>query len=82
MEARDILSIMFAAIAVIGVLGGITERIVSRRGIGSQFIRFMALVVTLPLAATFVLQGMLTEAVASLILGILGYIFASSAKGT
>jgi hypothetical protein len=80
MESKDILAIMFAAVAIIGVLGGIWNRIATKKGIGAQFIRFIALVVALPLAGTFVLQGMLTPAITSLILGILGYVFPGSAK--
>lgn len=71
----DILSIMFAAVAVIGVTGGLWNRNKVEKGIGVQFIRYTALVVALPLAGTFVFQGMLTEAVASLIIGILAYVF-------
>jgi len=78
MGTRDILSIMFAAVAIIGLLGGIWNRVQTKKGIGSEFVRFVALVVALPMAATFVLQGMLTEAVASLVLGILAYVFAKN----
>jgi hypothetical protein len=79
MEAKDVLSIMFAAVAPIGVLGGMWNRTQTKKGIGAAFIRYTAIVVALPIAATFVLQGMLTEAVVSLILGILGYVFAGKA---
>lgn len=71
----DILSIMFASVAVIGVAGGLWNRNKVGKGIGAHFIRYVALVVALPLAGTFVFQGMLTEAVTSLVLGVLAYIF-------
>jgi hypothetical protein len=71
----DILSIMFAAVSIIGVAGGLLNRSKMEKGIGVQFIRYTALVVALPLAGAFVFQGMLTEAVTSLILGILSYVF-------
>ena len=80
MDTRDILSIVFAAVAIVGVGGGIVNRIATRKGIGSQFIRYIALVVALPMAGTFVFQGMATEAVASLVFGILGYVFPGPAK--
>lgn len=80
METRDILAIMCGAIAIIGVLGGIWSWVAIKKGIGAQFIRFIALVVALPLAAAFVFLGMLTPAVISLILGILGYVFPGSTK--
>jgi len=63
------------AVPLIGVLGGLWHRIAMKSGIGRQFIRFIALVVALPFAAVFVLQGMGTEAAVSLILGILSYVF-------
>ncbi len=75
MSTPDILSIMFASVAIIGVFGGLWNRNKVGRGIGVQFIRYVALVVALPLAGTFVFQGMLTEAVTALVLGILAYIF-------
>lgn len=71
----DLLSLIFALVAVVGVGGGMVNRIVLKKGIGAQFIRYTALVVALPLAGTFVFQGMVTEAIASLVLGILGYVF-------
>lgn len=80
MATNDILAIMFATVTLIGVLGGVCNRIVTKKGIGAQFIRFIALVVALPLAGTFVFEGMLTQAVISLLLGILGYVFPGSAK--
>jgi hypothetical protein len=80
METKDIPAVMFAAVAIIGVLGGIGNRIATKRGIGAQFIKFIAPVVALPLAGAFVFQGMLTPAVVSLLLGILGYVFPGSAK--
>lgn len=80
MQTSDILSIMFAAVSLIGIIGGIANRLVTKKGIGSQFIRLMALVLALPLAAALVFQGMLTEAAISLLLGILGYVFPGSSK--
>jgi hypothetical protein len=78
MGTRDILAIMFAAVAIIGVIGGIWNRLASGKGIGGKFVQFIALVVALPIAATFVLQDMVTPAIVSLVLGILGYVFAGS----
>lgn len=80
METKDLLAIIFGLVAVMGVGGGIANRLQLKKGIGAQFIRYIALVVALPLAGAFVFQGLLTEAVVTLILGILGYLFPGTGK--
>jgi len=76
MDTRDALSVLFAFVAVAGVVGGIVNRSHLRKGIGTQFIRYIAVTVSLPIAAALALQGMLTEAAVSVIVGVLGYVFA------
>ena len=80
MAANDILAILFGSVAVVGITGGIANRLIMKKGIGAQFIRFIALVVAMPLAGALVFQHMATQAVISLILGILGYIFPGPKK--
>jgi hypothetical protein len=75
LAVKDLLAIVFGLIALIGVGGGIANRIQLKKGMGTQFIRYIALVVALPLAGALVFQGMMTEAVVTLIIGILGYLF-------
>jgi hypothetical protein len=81
MDIRDILSVSFVLISLVGLIGGFANRIALKKGIGTQFVRFIAIVVALPIAAALALQGMLTEAAVSVVLGILGYIFAGTQKG-
>lgn len=80
MEVKDILSVLFGLVAVIGVVGAFTNRWTTKKGIGAQFIRLIALVVSLPLAGALAFQGLVTEAVVSLLLGILGYIFSGHSR--
>jgi hypothetical protein len=75
MDVKDILSLLFGFAAVAGVLGGLANRFVLKRGIGGQFIRYSALMVGLPLSGSLIFQGQVTESVVTLILGVLGYIF-------
>ncbi|MFP4004235.1 MAG: hypothetical protein ACLFV8_10700 [Alphaproteobacteria bacterium] len=80
MDVRDLLSILFVVIAIVGLIGGFANRIALKKGIGTQFVRFMTIVVALPIAAALALQNMLTEAAVTLVLGILGYVFAGAKK--
>ena len=76
MEIKDIISLSLLAIAFLGLRGGIINRMVLRKGIGNQFVRYAAIVVALPIAGALAAQGLLTEAAVTAILGILGYVFA------
>lgn len=73
----DLISIIFALTAVVGLLGGLLNRSQGSKpkGIGTQFIRYTTIVVALPIAATLVLQDMPTEAIVTIVLGALGYTF-------
>lgn len=77
-SAIDIISVIFALLAVIGLVGGLINRQAGAnpKGIGTQFIRYTALVVALPIAATLTMQGMQVEALVAVIMGALGYTFA------
>jgi len=81
MDVKDILSIAFVAMSMVGLIGGFANRLMLKKGLGTQFIRYVALVVALPIAAALALQGMLTEAAVSVVLGALGYVFAGAGKG-
>jgi hypothetical protein len=80
-DVKDIISLMLVAMALIGVIGGVANRLLLRKGIGSQFIRFMAIVIAFPLTVALILQGLLTEAAATALLGILGYVFTGRERG-
>ena len=80
MATADILAIIFALVVLAGVISGGINRFQLKRGMGTQFIRYIAIVVALPTAAALALQGMLTEAAVIIIMGALGYAFAGTAK--
>ena len=80
MGAPDILAIVFGLIALFGVIAGGVNRFQLKKGIGAQFIRYIAIVVALPAAVSLALLGMLTEAAAALLTGGLGYAFAGVAN--
>jgi hypothetical protein len=79
-ETNDILAIVFGLVALAWVAGGAVNRFQLRKGIGAQFIRYIAIVVALPMSAALAFQGMLTEAVVTIITGALGYAFAGVAN--
>ncbi len=78
--APDILAISFGLTALFGVIGGAVNRFQLKRGIGAQFIRYIAIVVALPAAVSLALLGMLTEAAVTVLIGGLGYAFAGIAN--
>ncbi|MFQ5562315.1 MAG: hypothetical protein ACE5FO_01980 [Parvularculaceae bacterium] len=79
MDAKEILAVLFGVVAVLGVFGGIVNRIQLRKGIGAQFIRYNAITVALPAAVSLAFLGMLTEAAVTVLTGALGYVFAGVA---
>lgn len=74
----DTLSVIFASIAVVGLAGGLLTRFVGPKpkGIGVRFIRYAAIVVALPIAATLLLQDKEVGALVSIAVGALGVAFA------
>lgn len=80
MATPDILAVLFGLVALAGVVGGGINRFQLRKGIGTQFIRYIAVVVALPIAAALAFQGMLTEAAVSVLTGALAYAFAGASK--
>lgn len=80
MDVTDWLSFAFAVVALAGVLVGGINRIQLRKGIGTQFIRYIAMVLALPIAACLALQDLLTEAAVSVISGALAYAFAGAVR--
>ena len=80
MGAPDIIAILFGSTALIGVIGGAVNRFQLKKSIGTQFIRYNAIVVALPAAVSLALLGMLTEAAVTVLTGGLGYAFAGVVK--
>ena len=80
MDAPDILAILFGLVSLVGVTSGAVNRFQLKKGIGAQFIRYIAIVVALPAAVSLALLGMLTEAAVTVLVGGLGYAFAGAAK--
>jgi hypothetical protein len=81
MKTPDILAIILELVILVGVLNGAVNRYQLKRSIGAQHIRYTAIIVSLPMAGALALQGMLTEAAVSVIMGALAYAFAGVAKG-
>jgi hypothetical protein len=79
MEGQSIVAVIFAFVAAFGVVGGTANRLQLRKGIGTQFIRYTAVVVSLPVAASLAVLGLLTEAAVTVMMGALGYAFAGVA---
>lgn len=74
------LSLTFAAVALVGAIGGVASRLLLKKGLGVQFIRYTALSVALPIAAALMFQDIPVAAVAAAVLGALGYAFADRDK--
>jgi hypothetical protein len=79
--ANEILAIGCALVALAGVVGGAVNRYQQKLGIGSQFIRYNALVIGLPIAASLAFLDMLTEAASAALLGVLAYVFPNAGRG-
>ena len=79
MEPRSIVAMILASVSVFGVIGGAANRFQLRKGIGTQFIRYTAMVVSLPIAASLAVLGMLSEAAVAVLMGGLVYAFAGAA---
>ena len=70
------IEIALATAPAIAVGLGLVERIVSGRGIGTQFIRLMAVVTVVPIAALLAIMGLISaQVVAGLLGAALGYAF-------
>jgi hypothetical protein len=80
LAVQDILAVIFGLVALAGIIGGAVNRFQLRKGIGAQFIRYIAMVIALPAGAALAFQGMLNEAAVSVLLGALGYAFPGPEK--
>lgn len=76
MVIKSLSSALLALVILIGVGGGICNRIRLNKGIGWQFIRFSTIISAVPLAGILALNGVLNEAAAAILAGALGYAFA------
>ena len=72
------ISIVLAFAILATVIGGLLQRIVSKKGIGWQFIRFNVIAISLPLAAILALNDSLGGEVAAIIASVTGYAFGKS----
>jgi hypothetical protein len=60
------------------VVGGLWNRIASKKGIGWQFIRFNVIAIGLPICGLLALNNVLTGEAAAIISGALGFAFGKS----
>ncbi len=75
MDTKAAVSVMLAVVILLGVGGGMWNRIKLGHGIGWQFIRYSTIAIALPLAGVLALNGALTEASTAILAGALGYAF-------
>lgn len=78
--ANDILAFAAMGLAIIGVIFGGINRLVLRRGIGAQFIRYNTIIVGFPIVAALAFQGLATEAFIALVADALAYAFAPTIR--
>lgn len=81
MSTIDILSIIFAMVALVGVIGAFATRFVGTKtkGIGRIFLRFTIGIVGAPAAIVLSLQDKQTEAVVTIVLAVLGIVAVAKA---
>jgi hypothetical protein len=80
LDANDFLAFGCLIVSMIGLtLGGI-NRIVLRRGIGAQFIRYNTVVVGLPIVGALAFQQLATAAVVGLVADALAFAFAATVR--
>ncbi len=76
-----LLSLILAVSLPVIVIAGIVQRVMAKKGIGWQFIRYNAITMALPIVAILALNDALTsEAAAIIISGALGYVFGKEEK--
>lgn len=82
LTGEDWLSIVFGTIALVGVVGGLINRSLGAKpkGIGSQFLRYTAMTVAMPIAGALTLQDKQVEAVVAIAMGALGFFYAGNSE--
>ena len=79
-SAREGIALVIAVGAVIALLLGLRARMTQQKGIGWQFIRFNAIILSLPLTAILALTNTLTASSATILAGALGYAFGKAGE--
>ena len=74
-ELRSWLAVIMASAVLIVLAGGFLNRYRERKGIGTQFIRCMVLLVSIPTIATLALAGALDQAAGTVIGSLAGFAF-------
>ena len=74
-ELRSWLAVIMASAVLIVLAGGFLNRYRERKGIGTQFIRCMVLLVSIPTIATLALAGALDQAAGTVIGTLAGFAF-------
>jgi hypothetical protein len=75
------LSIILASAVPLALAGGLWQRIKANKGIGWQFIRFIAVATGMPIAGVLALNNLLTSEVITLIAATMGFAFGKSGDG-
>lgn len=84
MQVEDwhwIVTVLLASAVPIALIGGLHNRLRSKKGIGWQFIRYTVLTISLPLIGLLVLNDALTSEAATLIGTAMGFAFGRRGKG-
>lgn len=80
-SAPEVIALVLALGAVFALGLAVRGRNAQGKGIGWQFIRFNAIVLSLPLTAILALTNTLTASSATILAGALGYAFGRSDEG-
>ena len=79
-DMRSWLALIMALAVLIVLAGGFINRYRERKGIGTQFIRCMVLLVSIPTIATLALAGALDQAAGTVIGTLAGFAFGQIAR--
>jgi len=77
----DLATTLLASAVPIVLIGGLANRIINKKGIGWQFIRFTVIASGLPIVGLLALNGIIAgDAVYAIIAAALGYAFGKAGK--
>ncbi len=72
---------IFLSLSVLAVIGGgLIQRIITKKGIGWQFIRYTVIGVGLPICAILALNNSLSEGAVAIISGAMGFAFGKKSE--